>query len=177
MIHVDTLSLLPDRFMTLQDVGEFLLNTDLSFNEFLFQHGVTPELFIGANEWVSRVRILYKKRLRFWSRDALGTITGIGRELSYGTAYTLKSISVISTQPRHFQSFSAILRMQTTSSNTSKQHSPASSHPMCYSSANQASGKWIFSLNLEGVSVRAFTRLTECETISSARYRCLCRIT
>jgi len=90
LIHVDTLSLLPDRFMTLQDVGEFLLNTDLSFNEFLFQHGVTPELFIGANEWVSRVRILYKKRLRFWSRDALGTITGIGRELSYGTAYTLK---------------------------------------------------------------------------------------
>lgn len=80
----------PHTFVTLQDVGEFLLKTDVSFNEFLFKQGVTPELFLGANEWVWRVRMQSKQKRRWWSRDALGTITGIGREFSYGSAYALQ---------------------------------------------------------------------------------------
>ena len=89
-INIDTLTTQPGKFITLQDVGEFLLESDTAFKAFLFKHAVTPSLFMGANEWVWRVRAEYKRRNRWWSRDNLGTIRGIGREFSYGIAMNLK---------------------------------------------------------------------------------------
>lgn len=84
------LPLKEDSFLTLADVGEFIFTNDQAFKEFLFKNGVTHELFLGANEWVSRVRALHKRRRRWWSRDNLGRITGIGRDLSYGVTYSLR---------------------------------------------------------------------------------------
>lgn len=89
-IKADTLTIQSGKFITLQDVGEFLLEKDSAFKAFLFKHAVTPSLFKGANEWVWRVRAEYKQRNRWWSRDNLGTIRGIGREFSYGIAMNLK---------------------------------------------------------------------------------------
>lgn len=89
-ISIQSIQLSDDTFFTLEDVGLYLLEVDSGFKKFLFTEGVTPPLFAGANEWVWRVRALYKRNQRWWSRDALGTIRGIGREFSYGSAYTLK---------------------------------------------------------------------------------------
>ncbi len=91
-IPIDSYSipLIAHTFLTLQDVGEYLLEHDASFKAFLFEQGITPELFKGANEWVSRVRMLHKQKRQWWSKDNLGKIGGMGRELSYGVAYELK---------------------------------------------------------------------------------------
>lgn len=90
LIRSESLQLKPHAFLTLQDIGEFLIVKDSTFKAFLFSHSVTEDLFLGANEWVSRVRLQYKARQRWWSRDNLGKITGIGREFSFGIAYELK---------------------------------------------------------------------------------------
>lgn len=89
-LRADALKIQSGKFITLQDVGEFLLETDTAFKAFLFKNGVTPALFMGANEWVWRVRAQYKRKNRWWSRDNLGTINGLGREFSYGIATHLK---------------------------------------------------------------------------------------
>jgi len=90
LIAPESLTLTPHTFLTLQDVGMFLFENDKTFKDFLFKHGVTKELFMGANEWVSRVRAIHKRGRRWWSRDNLGKFTGIGREFSYGVAFELK---------------------------------------------------------------------------------------
>jgi len=90
IIHPHTLPLKAHSFLTLQDVGEYLLENDASFKTFLFAQGITPELFKGANEWVSRGRMLHKQKRQWWSKDNLGKIGGMGRDLSYGVAYELK---------------------------------------------------------------------------------------
>ncbi len=89
-IGTSALTLTLGHFLTLQDLGEYIFANDSQFKDFLFRHGVTPALFSGANEWVWRVRAVYKKRQRWWSKDNLGTKNGIGRELSYGSAYNMK---------------------------------------------------------------------------------------
>ncbi len=76
-------------FVDLVDAGTFVYKSDSAFATFLFKRGVTEELFMGALTWVARVRLEYKRRQRWWSRDALGEIRSLGRELSYGGAYAL----------------------------------------------------------------------------------------
>ena len=89
-ISFDSLDIRAHYFLTLQDVGEFLLERDEALTSFLFAHGITKDLFLGANEWVSRVRLLHKNHIRWWSRDNLGKIKGVGREFSFGVAYELQ---------------------------------------------------------------------------------------
>ncbi len=89
-LSVDVLTIQSGTFITLQNVGEFLLESDTAFKAFLFKNGVTPALFKGANEWVWRVHAKYKRKYRWWSRDNLGTINGLGREFSYGIATRLR---------------------------------------------------------------------------------------
>ncbi len=89
-IHADTLPLKEGSFVTPVDVGVYLMNADTVFAEFLFKHSVTKELFLGANAWVWRMRLFYKKEQRWWARDALGKINGLGQEFSFGGAYMLR---------------------------------------------------------------------------------------
>lgn len=77
-------------FLSLHDIGSFLYERDTAFSQFLFSHGVTEDIFLGASEWVSRVRLLHKNHIRWWSRDNLGKIRGVGREFSFGVAYELR---------------------------------------------------------------------------------------
>ncbi len=89
-LNPHTLTLPTDRFLNLQDIGAYILQTDQSFKDFLFTQQITEDLFLGANEWVWRVRATYKRRQRWWSRDQLALIPGLGREFSYGIAYELR---------------------------------------------------------------------------------------
>ena len=88
-ISPDSLPLKSGVFMTLQDLGDFLLANDALFKSFLFKNGVTPASFMGAGEWVWRVRAVYKQRQRWWSRDRLGTFSGVGHDFTYGFAGNL----------------------------------------------------------------------------------------
>ncbi len=84
------LALVPGRFLTLADVAKFLIQNDTPFRDFLFRHGVSDVLFNGASAWVSRVRYVHKQRVRWWSRDNLSRIRGLGQEFSYGEAFALR---------------------------------------------------------------------------------------
>ena len=49
----ETAIVLPeDRFFTLEDLTNYILNLDTSFRDFLFSHGVTDEVFKGAVSWI-----------------------------------------------------------------------------------------------------------------------------
>lgn len=88
-IPCTAIPLTKNTFTDLTGVGTFVYTSDSAFATFLFKRGVTEELFMGALTWVARVRLEYKRRQRWWSRDALGEIRSLGRELSYGGAYAL----------------------------------------------------------------------------------------
>lgn len=92
-IHADMLLLPPNEQLSLIGVGKYLLAHDPSFATFLKEQGVRGETFLGAVRWVVGTHHAEKNRARYWSRDQLSKVTGIGRELAYGVAYTLQSFS------------------------------------------------------------------------------------
>jgi len=89
-VSQDSLIIPPHGFLTLYDIGNYIYKNDIAFAQFLFNHGITKELFEGASEWVFRTRVRHKNYKRWWSRDNLGKIQGLGRELSFGVAYELR---------------------------------------------------------------------------------------
>lgn len=86
----DTLPLAPHTFTTPEDIGTFLLTHDEAFKTFLFDNGVREDLFTGATSWIARSRLLHKNTRRWWSRDSLGKVSGIGRDFSYGITFELE---------------------------------------------------------------------------------------
>ncbi len=89
-ISAETLPLQDGVFLTPQSVGEFLIQQDSSFKEFLFKNGVSEDSFRGALGWIARLHEEAKYKSRWWSKDNLATVPGIGGEFSYGIAYDLK---------------------------------------------------------------------------------------
>jgi ATP-dependent Clp protease ATP-binding subunit ClpC len=89
-LYGTNVSLSDERYLHLNDIGHHIFSHDSAFKDFLFRQGVTEEIYRGTLEWISRVRNTAKYNERWWSRDNLGKIEGIGREFSYGVAYELK---------------------------------------------------------------------------------------
>lgn len=77
-------------FLTLEQIGEYIFRNDSSFSSFLFEHGVSEDMYQGAMEWIMRIYHESKHWERWWSRDNLGKINGIGKEFSFGVAYELQ---------------------------------------------------------------------------------------
>lgn len=80
----------PNDFVTLKDIALFLYQTSDEFKNFLFTNGVNEAVWRASAIWVTRVRYQYKLSRRFWSRDSLGKVRGIGNELALGVAYSLR---------------------------------------------------------------------------------------
>ena len=89
-ITTEMLTIPANSFLTLVHVGSYILKHDASFKEFLFSHGVREETYLGAVGWIMRIYHEVKYKERWWSRDNLGRIRGIGKEFSFGVAYELK---------------------------------------------------------------------------------------
>ncbi|MDD5050795.1 MAG: AAA family ATPase [Candidatus Pacebacteria bacterium] len=66
-----------------------IFKQDKEFQEFLFQHQIQEKEFIGATSWVEDALREEKLRLRWWGKDHLARIQGIGKDWAYGNAYTL----------------------------------------------------------------------------------------
>ena len=75
--------------ISLGDVAATLVSNDAELFKFLALHAVTPKDFAGAADWVERTEILYRRSKRFWGRDVLGRIRGIGKDWSVGAPYAL----------------------------------------------------------------------------------------
>ena len=76
--------------ITLADLAEVLLKQDKEFADFLFAKGIQEKDLLGAALWLVREARAARRRERWWSRDTLGRVPGIGKDLAYGGAYTLE---------------------------------------------------------------------------------------
>jgi len=82
-----------DEPIVLGDVATALMSLDQEFARYLSVRDVTLKDLCGASEWMERMEIYFQRRGRFWGRDTLGRIPGIGKDWAYGGAFTLEKFS------------------------------------------------------------------------------------
>ncbi len=82
-----------DQIFTLISLGKYLLQQDSSFKTFLKEQGILDTDFMGSLQWVVLSHHQEKRNERWWGKDNLSRIQGLGREWSYGTAYILEKYS------------------------------------------------------------------------------------
>lgn len=75
--------------LALCDVAAAIISADAELFKFLALHAVTPKDFVGAADWVERTEVMYRRSKRFWGRDILGRVRGIGKDWSVGAPYAL----------------------------------------------------------------------------------------
>ncbi len=63
---------------------------DASLNNWLMARGITRAHVLGAADWVMRTNRLLRNNQRWYSRDVLGRVESIGKEISYGETYALE---------------------------------------------------------------------------------------
>lgn len=78
-----------DGEVTLQRIAESIYKADKEFAVFLSSRKVTASDFVGAVHWVEHIGNMVRRRKRWWSKDSLGRIPGIGKDWSYGETPTL----------------------------------------------------------------------------------------
>lgn len=77
----------------LADIALALIAFDSDFASFLNTAQVYPKDFSGAAGWVERTEIYFRQEERFWGKDILGRIPGIGKDWAFGGAYRLERFS------------------------------------------------------------------------------------
>ncbi len=82
-----------DEIFSLIGLGKYLLIHDTEFKKMIKESGVTEEIYLGSLRWVIGTYHQGKRVERWWSKDNLSKTTGIGRDWSFGTAFTLNQFS------------------------------------------------------------------------------------
>lgn len=67
-----------------------VFDSDRHLADFLIGYGVRREDLIGAAVWVSNIYERKKEAHRWWGRDSLGRIKGVGKDWSRGETYLLE---------------------------------------------------------------------------------------
>ena len=88
-IDADELLVVENDVLTLEKIARHIYQNDKVFESFLFSHGVEENVYFGATEWITRALHRAKHQARWWSRESLGKVRGIGVDWSYGGAYIL----------------------------------------------------------------------------------------
>jgi len=92
------------KILTLADIASYIFEKDSAYQDFLFKEGITRDMHHGGALWVMRILHSKKHEDRWWSRDNLGAIPGIGKDWSYGGAYTLERYTKNSLKNKVFSS-------------------------------------------------------------------------
>lgn len=74
-------------------LGKFVLANDAAFASMIKHAGVQEKTFINTLRWIVGTQHQQKRVERWWSRDNLSQSTGMGRELSIGTAHQLQQFA------------------------------------------------------------------------------------
>jgi ATP-dependent Clp protease ATP-binding subunit ClpA len=85
-----TFSISPDCENIFEEFVTTLYKQDKSFADFLFRYGITEKKLRGTADWLTQKSEKEKRARRFWSRDNLGRVPGIGKDWSYGQTYALE---------------------------------------------------------------------------------------
>lgn len=72
---------------TLASYAGAIYDADPELARFLSSRALTREHFVGASDWIARADERGKAYLRWWSRDSLGRIRGIGKEWAHGETF------------------------------------------------------------------------------------------
>ncbi len=76
--------------VSLSSYARSILQNDPAFMQFLSSEELGEREVVGAAEWVERMSETERRKRRWWSRDSLGRIPGLGKEWAYGEIYTLQ---------------------------------------------------------------------------------------
>jgi len=79
-----------DGHLSVEKYAEILYKNDKSLSDLLFTKGLGLSEFIAAFRWTISKDFRTTDSERFWSRDKLGRIPGIGKNWSYGQTYILE---------------------------------------------------------------------------------------
>lgn len=89
---------LTDNLYTTQDLMLHVYQSDEALQTFLTKQGISDEVFVAASKWAYTQFVAVRHKERYWSREALSTVRGLGSEFAFGVPYTLerftKSIGV-----------------------------------------------------------------------------------
>lgn len=77
-------------FVQLVAYTQALLRHDASLRQWLLECGTNEQELLQAAGWVMRMEHGLRERKRWWSRDNLGRVPGLGKSWSYGETYRLK---------------------------------------------------------------------------------------
>lgn len=75
------------------EVTSALMSLDQEFARALSVQDISPKDLSGSAQWMERMEIYFRRRDRFWSKDSLGRIRGIGKNWAYGGAHTLEKFA------------------------------------------------------------------------------------
>lgn len=92
-ISADMISLPEKKIFTPIELGDYLVTHDSEFTNLFSRQGIALENFYNSLRFVVNAHQAEKKLERWWSKDNLSRVQGIGREWSYGTAFTLQRYS------------------------------------------------------------------------------------
>ncbi len=67
-----------------------LCQLDKEFADFLFRYAIRDRELCGAGGWIVKKSEKEKRKRRFWGRDVLGRIKGVGKDWSYGQTYEIQ---------------------------------------------------------------------------------------
>lgn len=76
--------------VTLASYVKSIWQQDTSFQHFLTEQNILMDDVVASAEWVARMERAQRYLERWWSRDSLGRIPGIGKTWSYGETYLLE---------------------------------------------------------------------------------------
>jgi ATP-dependent Clp protease ATP-binding subunit ClpC len=79
-----------DKGVLLSTYTRSIYKQDEDFRHFLSENNISEEQLVRAAEWTTSIEVKDRKIKRWWSRDNLGRIPGIGKSWSYGATYLLE---------------------------------------------------------------------------------------
>ncbi len=79
-----------DQGVTLATYTRSIYKQNQELQHFLLQHNISAAQFVHAAEWVTNIERGERRSARWWSRDNLGRIPGLGKSWSYGETYLLE---------------------------------------------------------------------------------------
>lgn len=89
-LHADGFIVERDKGVVLSTYARSVFKQDKKLRVFFAAHNINEEQFIRAAEWVTAIERKERRLQRWWSRDNLGRIPGLGKTWSYGPTYLLQ---------------------------------------------------------------------------------------
>lgn len=81
-------------FYDIVQIVKIISYHDKAFMNSLFKIGIQKDHIIGASEWITDKYNRLKNQKRFWGKESLGRLPGIGKELAYGYTYYLDQYAI-----------------------------------------------------------------------------------